>query len=447
MRAWFRATAGGLSATYWVIWSGILVNKAGGFATLFLSLYLTGPRQLTPGLAGTIVGGSGIGAAAGTLLGGVLADRWGRRRTLLLAHFGASGLLLVLASAHSLPVIAACVVLVGASQGMPGPAFVAAIVDITPEAARPRAFNLQFWAFNLGVAAAGLIAGAVARLSFTLLFVSDAATTLVTALLILLWVPESVPHKRSRPAVELAGGGPAGAEPASTGVTGTAPASTGATGGPSSARAGLRVALTDRIFMTFVGLALLQAVLSAQNTSILPLSMTADRVTPSGYGLLMSLTGLLIVAGQLFVPWLIRRMLNGSVLALALGLAAAGYGALAFAGSLGFYLACATVWTAGAMLAAPANATIMSDLAPPTVRARYQAVFYLTFSLASFIAPALGGLSWQYLGSWHWVLCGLVGLVACVGHLIASPARERRIARRPVTGPATRDVELIAELS
>ncbi|GAA5177836.1 MFS transporter [Rugosimonospora acidiphila] len=412
MRAWLRSTAGGLSRTYWVIWSGILVNRAGGFAVLFLTLYLTGPRHLTPSLAGTIVGGYGVGAAGGTMLGGVLADRWGRRRTLLLAYFTGSAVLLALALAKNLGAIAACVVLMGAAQGMPQPAFVAAIVDITPEADRPRAFNLQFWAFNLGQAAAGLIAGAVARLSFVLLFAADATSTLITAILILLWVPESVPH-RSGPEDRVAAGGGPGPGP-----------------GPGPARAGVRLALTDRIFMVFVGLTLLQAVLSAQNTSILPLSMTADHIPPAGYGLLMSLAGLLIVAGQLFVPGLIRGLLHGRVLALSLGLLALGYGALTFAGSLAFYLACAAVWTVGAMLGAPANATIISDLAPPAVRARYQAVFYLTFSLASFIAPALGGISWQYLGSWHWLLCAGVGLVACVGHLVASPARERQVARR-----------------
>jgi MFS family permease len=405
VRAWYRATAGGLSPTFWVICAGILINRAGGFAVLFLSLYLTGPRQLSPAVAGVVVGGYGIGAAVGTLLGGLLADGWGRRRTLLLAHFGGAALLVALGLAGSLPLIVGCVVLVGVSQGLPGAAFVAAIVDITQEADRPRAFNLQFWAFNVGMAAAGLIAGAVARLGFTLLFLSDAATTLLAAIMIFLWVPESVPHRVARSAtVEAAGD---------------------AVGGPE--RGGIRIALRDRIFMAFVGLALLQGVLFAQNSSILPLSMTANGISPSGYGLVMSVAGILIVVGQLFVPALIRHRLKGSVLAAAMALMAVGYGALTFAGSLGFYLVCATVWTFGAMLAAPPNATIMSELAPPGIRARYQSVFYLTFSLASFIAPALGGLSWQYLGRWHWLLCGAVGLVAGTGHLAASPARERRV--------------------
>jgi MFS family permease len=413
VRAWYRATAGGLSRTFWVICAGILINKAGGFAVLFLSLYLTGPRRLSPAVAGVVVGGYGIGAAVGTLLGGLLADGWGRRRTLLLAHLTGAALLVLLGLAGSLPLIALCVVLVGVSQGLPGAAFVAAIVDITPEADRPRAFNLQFWAFNVGMAAAGLIAGAVAQLSFTLLFLSDAATTLLAAIMIFLWVPESVPHR-------VAGTLPAAERtPMAEPVPATGPV-----------RGGIRIALRDRIFMAFVGLALLQGVLFAQNSSILPLSMTANGISLSGYGLVMSMAGVLIVLGQLFVPALIRRRLKGSVLAAALAFMAVGYGALTFAGSIGFYLVCATLWTFGSMLAAPPNATIMSELAPPGIRARYQSVFYLTFSLASFIAPALGGLSWQYLGRWHWLLCGALGLAACLGHLAASPARERRVTLR-----------------
>jgi MFS family permease len=400
VRAWYRATAGGLPVTFWVIIAGILINRAGGFAVLFLTLYLTGPRHLSPAVAGVVVGGYGIGAAVGTLLGGLLADSWGRRRTLLLAHFGGAALLAALGLAGSLPLIAGCVVLVGAAQGMPGAAFVAAIVDITPEADRPRAFNLQYWAFNMGLAAVGLIAGAVAHLGFTPLFLSDATTTLITAIVIYLWVPESVPHR----------------------------VATGPVAPP--VRGGIRTALCDRVFMAFVGLALLQGVLFAQNSSILPLSMKASGIPASGYGLVMFLAGILIVLGQLFVPALIRRRLPGSVLAASLAFMALGYGALGLAGSLGFYLICATLWTFGAMLAAPPNATIVAQLAPAAIRARYQSVFYLTFSLASFIAPALGGLSWQYLGRWHWLICGVVGLAACAGHLAASPIRERRVTMR-----------------
>jgi MFS family permease len=394
VRRWLRSTAGGLPGAYWYLWTGILVNRAGGFAVLFLSLYLTGPRQLSPALAGATVGGYGIGSAAGTLLGGALADRWGRRRTLLLAHLAGAACLACLAFVHPVPVIAALIALVGVFQGMPGPAFVAAIVDLVPDPDRTRAFNLQFWAFNLGTAAASLVAGLVAEVSFGLLFTIDATTTLLTALLILFRVPETLtalpqtlPHKAS----------------------------------------GTRAALTDLIFLVFVGLTLIQAVLSTQSSTILPLSMKADGLPPGAYGLVISLGGLLIVLGQLFVPQLITGRRKGSVLSLATLFLAVGLGLVAFASALPVYLLAAVVWTVGSMLAAPPNAAVVAELAPARIRARYQAVFYLTFSLASFIAPALGGLSFQYLGSAHWLLCLALGLVASAGHLLASGPRERRV--------------------
>jgi predicted MFS family arabinose efflux permease len=63
-----------------------------GFAVLFLWLYLTGPRHLSPSAAGVVVGGYGVGATVDTLLGDLLAGGWGRRRTLLSAPPGLSSI-------------------------------------------------------------------------------------------------------------------------------------------------------------------------------------------------------------------------------------------------------------------------------------------------------------------------------------------------------------------
>ncbi len=302
---------------------------------------------------------------------------------------------------------------------MPGPAFVAATTDVVPEHDRPRAFNLQFWAFNSGVAVASLLAGLLAQQSFTVLFLVDAGATLVTAVLITTRVRETAPHRVRRDTP--------GRDTPERDTPGAADPKVGA-----PARAGIRVAIADRIFLVFVGLTLLQAVVSAQSSTILPLSMKADGLRPSSYGLLLSLTCLLVVLGQLFVPALIRRYRGGPVLAVSLLLYGIGYGALAFAGSLATYLAAAVLWTIGVMLAAPPNATIISQLAPAAIRARYQALFYLTFSLASFVAPALGGFGFERLGARYWLVCGAIGGLAALGHLLASRPRERRVAARAV---------------
>ncbi|WP_433055898.1 MDR family MFS transporter [Dactylosporangium sp. CS-033363] len=397
MRTWYRSTIGGLPRLYWYLWTGMLINRVGGFVALVLSLYLTSARHLAIPVAGLVVGAYGIGGIGGVLLGGVLADRWGRRPTLLLAHFGAVAVLCGLIVARPIPAIAVLAALLGVMHSMPGPAFVAAIVDVTPAGDRSRAFNLQFWAFNLGMAVASVLAGALAEVSFTLLFSVDAAGTLLTALLILWKVHET------RPAHRIA----------------------------ATSRGGLHTALTDRAYMLFVGLSLLLAIVSTQTSTILPLAITGDGLRPSAYGSVVAYAALLIVVGQLFVPRLIDRWRKGTALAVANVFLGLGFAAVALADGIAGYLAAATVWTVGSMIAAPPNAAVIAELSPEALRGRYQSVFYLTFPAASFIAPAAGGVSLQYLGNWHWIVCGALGLCAAAGHLLIQPARERRVAKEP----------------
>ncbi|MEV4631064.1 MFS transporter [Micromonospora sp. NPDC049523] len=407
MRRWLRETAGGLPATYWYLWTGLLINRVGAFAMLFLSLYLTGSRGASEGLAGLVVGAYGAGGAVGVLLGGVLADRWGRRATLVWSHLAAALGMVVLAFTTNLAAIAVLAGLIGVVHSMPGPAFVAAIIDVVPSDRRSRAFNLQFWAFNLGMAAASFLAGLLAETSFLALFLVDAAATLITTGLIAWKVPETLRrHAQRRP---------------------TEPATRAATVPPRQ-QGGLVTALTDRTFMVFVGLTFVLAVLTTQTSTIMPLAMRSDGLSPASYGVVVAVGGALIVIGQLFVPRLIDGYRKHLVLAVSTVLLAVGFGALAFADQLPIYLTAAVIWTVGSMLAAPPNAEINAELAPAVLRARYQSVFYLTFPAAAFVAPAVGGVSLQYLGDWHWVIAGGLGLAAALGHLLAGPARERRVA-------------------
>ncbi|NYH43621.1 MFS family permease [Micromonospora jinlongensis] len=407
-RRWWHDTAGGLPATFWYLWAGLLINRAGAFAMLFLSLYLTDVRGASVGLAGTVVGAYGAGGAAGVLLGGVLADRWGRRATLLAAHLATAALMVALAFSRPLLLIAVLAALVGVVHSMPSPAFVAAIVDVVPAERRSRAFNLQFWAFNLGMAVASLLAGVLAEASFTALFLVDAGATLTAAAVIGWKVPETL--RLARPTADHP------------------PAARAAARSVRPRRPGLHTALTDRTFLVFVGLTFVLAVLTMQTSTIMPLAMRADGLGPSAYGVVVALGGALIVIGQLFVPRLIDRHRKDVVLAASTALLALGFGVLAVADELAVYLGAAVVWTVGSMLAAPPNAQINADLAPPQLRARYQSVFYLTFPAAAFIAPTLGGVSLEHLGDLHWLIVGGVGLLAALGHLLAGPPRERHVA-------------------
>ncbi len=392
----------GLPATFWYLWIGILVNRVGGFAVLFLSLYLTNARHVSVSIAGLVVGAFGAGGVAGNLLGGVLADRWGRRPTLLAAYFGSAAALFVLGQSTWLPVIAAVCVVAGVCHSMTWPAMISAIVDVVPAAVRTRALNLQFWAHNAGVAVASLLAGALASVSFSLLFALDAATTLAAAILLMLKVPETRPTLGSAPAA--------------------------AVDGPARRPEGLFAVFGDRVFLGFVGLTFMLAVVSAQATTLLPLAMQADGLTPAQYGQLGALSATLIVVGQLFVPAVLRHASRRAALGVAALLVGTAYGTIAFVDAYPAYLAAAVGWTLGGMLSAPPNAVLQAGLAPAPLRARYQAVFYLAFPAGGLVAPAVGGFSLEHLGRWHWLASTAIGLVAAALYLRGGPAWERRMA-------------------
>ena len=80
--AW-AARAGGLPAAYWRIWTGSLVNRSGSFVAPFLALYLTTVRGLSVAQTGVVLACYGAGSMAARPVGGVLADRVGRRATLV----------------------------------------------------------------------------------------------------------------------------------------------------------------------------------------------------------------------------------------------------------------------------------------------------------------------------------------------------------------------------
>jgi MFS family permease len=402
VRGWTRDAVGDLPAAFWYLWAGTLINRLGAFVAPFLAIYLTVVRGFSASYAGLVIGVYGAGSAAGVLLGGVLADRWGRRSTLLTAHLSSATVMVVLGFVRNPYAMAASALLLGLTAEMARPAFSAMMVDVVPERDRLRAFTLNYWAINLGFACAAVLAGLAARASYLLLFLVDAASTLITATIVFSKVRESRPAR---------------ATPARA-------AGTGRSAGP-----GLRAVFADRVFAVFVGLNLLLALVFMQHLSTLPMAMGRDGLSSATYGLVIALNGLLIVAGQLFIPRLIGNRNRSHTLAVAALIIGLGFGLTAFASTAPLYAGTVLIWTMGEMLNSPSTSTLIAELSPAELRGRYQGVASLSWSAASFGAPIAGGFVQQHLGnSVLWFGCAATAALSAIGHLLAGPARERRAA-------------------
>ncbi|MFI6075177.1 MDR family MFS transporter [Actinoplanes sp. NPDC051343] len=398
MRGWFRSATGGLPRQFWFLWTGTLINRLGSFVVIFLAIYLTGARGFSQSQAGLVIGLYGVGGAIGTTVGGVLADRWGRRPTMLIAQFGGATLMLALGFAHSFPQIIANTFLLGLLTEAARPAFQAMMIDVVGTADRVRAYSLNYWAINLGFALSAVGAGLAAKADYFLLFAIDAGTTLITAVMSLIFLAET------KPKVPLVSKG-------------------------QKVKGGLGTVVRDRTFMMYVVISLGGIVVMMQHMSTLPITMTADGLSAATYGGVIAVNGVLIVLGQLFVPKLIGNHDPARVLAVAALIVGAGFGLVAFAHAAWFFALTVVIWTLGEMLQAPSNAATVAALSPPQLRGRYQGLNSLNWSAGTALAPILGGLTQQHLGDAAlWLGCFGVCALVSVGHLVTGPARARRVA-------------------
>lgn len=85
------------------------------------------------------------------------------------------------------------------------------------------------------------------------------------------------------------------------------------------------------------------------------------------------------------------------------------------------------VWTAGEIVAAGVAGAVVSDLAPPHLRGRYQGAYGMSFGLAAVIGPLVGTRVWASAGpDALWIGCAAVGLVTATTALLLGPALEAR---------------------
>jgi MFS family permease len=414
LRARLRDFAGGFPRVYWTLWAGALLNRIGTFVVPFLALYLTERRGFTVSRAGLVVSLYGAGATAAGPVGGWLADRLGRRATMV-GGLALGGLAMIaLGLAERLEVIAPATLLVGFLGESYRPALTAAIADLVPAQDRVRAFGLLYWAVNLGFAVGLTLAGLLASVSYLLLFVADGATTLLFALLVWSGVPETRPD---RPAAA-----PPERPPAGRSASGRRPLF-----------AGFAAPYRDRVFLLFLALYFLLVLVFWQHQLALPLDMTAHGVSKAEFGTILALNGVVIVLLQPLAARLIARRDKSRVLALASVLVALGFGMNALVHTPALYALGVVLWTLGEIGSLPVATALVADLSPEDLRGRYQGAYGLTFGLGALIAPVLGSLVLQRFGSAAvWSACLILGLAVAAGQLAMASAltrlREARLA-------------------
>jgi MFS family permease len=404
IRQRFHSAAGGLPPVFWTVWWGLVVNRLASFVLAFLSIYLVRERGFSPAETGRVLALYGVGMTIAGPLGGLLSDRVGRRATMVLALVLGATAVGSLSAARAPALLAAFAFLSAAAGDMYRPAMSAAVADVVPPEDRPRAYGLVYWAVNFALSVGLFLGGLVAEKSIIALFLADAGSSLAAAAIILLRVPETRPaHVVHEPAIR-----------------------------------GMARVFSDGPFVSFLFLHLAALTVFTQWQLALPIDMAAHGLGPSAYAFLMALNCLGVVFLQPVLSPKLHRVDAAHLLAISALLFGAGFGVNSVGGNLGIYALGTTLWTVGEVVGFPVASTMVANLAPPSLRGRYQGAFSMAWGIAFTISPFAAGEVMQRFGARSlWLLCFVVALVVAIGHVVtAEPRRKRLVAMLQPQPPA-----------
>jgi MFS family permease len=375
----FRDNIRALPKPAWILFGGTFINRFGTFVIPFLILYLT-RIGYTSAQAGLAVGAYGVGHLIASFAGGHLADRIGRRNTIVLSMFGSAASMLALSQVRSYVPIVILTCITGSLSELYRPASYALVGDLVADEHRVTAFGIYRLAVNLGFAAGPATAGFLADHSFALLFIGDAATSIIYGVIALIALPHGL-----RTYVK-------------TERTGEA----------------LRVAARDKPFIVFLLATLCITTVDFQLGSTFALHVRAAGFPSRVFGLLISMNGMLIIVFELGITQWTRRFRPRPMIALGYLLAGVGFALTGLAHTIPLLAATVVVWTLGEMISSPVATAYAVQLAPEQYRGRYLGLVMMMWSFGMVIGPPAGTFLFDHNPAAVWIACGALGVLSAV---------------------------------
>jgi len=379
---------------------GQLVNGAGALAWIYLTLYLVEDRGMSAQQAGFAAAAYGVGLVGGNLGGGWFGDRFGLRTAALASQllWAISCLAMPWVPGPSIAVVAA---LAGLFGGAGRPNLSALVAISLPAERRREGIALSRTASNAGFTIGPPLGGLLAAYDFSLVFVVDAVTSLVMAAIIWRWVPNARQ---------------------TTGLSTT----------------GLwKTVLRDRAVLVVLVTIVVVDTVYRQIFATMPL-LLRDAGTPTvAYGVLLGASSVVIVLCE--APLAVRLRGHRATRVIAAGFACIGIG-LAVLGvwpALGGAAVAIAVMTAGEMLYKPTATAHVADAAPDGMVGRYSSLYAAASISGMFLAPAIGGTTYQHAPELLYPVAAGLALVAGVVLLLSRAGARDALPSESTAQPSS----------
>ncbi len=392
--------------TFWTLVGASFIDRLGGTMIFpFFALYVTQKFNVGMTQAGVLLAIFSIAGLFGSMIGGALTDKFGRRGMVLFGLVFSALSSVSMGLVNELSHFYLLAIFVGSLSNIAGPAHQAMVADILPEEKRTEGFGMLRVAGNLAWIFGPMIGGLVAGSSYLMLFILDAITSLIVAFIVFRSIPETKPqepeteHKKTL---------------AQTFV-------------------GYRVVLADRLYLVYLLVSMLMLIAYQQMYHTLSVYLRDSHGIPErGYGALLSIDAALVVLLQFWVTRRIRDRPPMVMMAVGTALYMVGLAMFGFVSAYWLFIVAILLLTFGEMVVMPISQALAARFAPEDMRGRYMAFYSLAWAVPSTIGPWAAGLILDnYNPDWVWYAAGIVCAIAVIGFLSLHMSAQKRFATVP----------------
>lgn len=387
----------GMDRNVWIRVIGETITSSAMMMLMpFFALYLEGKVDSMLKV-GFIMSISPIASLFGSMVGGRLADLYGRKRMMVFSTLGTSIILVLFSVVEGYTAFLILSILLGISNSFFNPAASAMVADVTEPDERTEAYGLLRVGSNLGTVIGPLLGSSIVFFSKDSLFYIAATALGLYSIAQLILLKETLP---------------AGKDTNSNKEDTKIPF-----------KKVMNIILSDKLLLFYVATGVIISMGFSQIEGMLPLYFKQRFSSHFGewnpYPFLMSINGLLVVLFQFPISSYLsnrsigKTMFYGTVL-FGLGILSIGF-APPILLSIGFgkwlilfFLAIIFIYyTFGEMVMSPVQMTFVANIAPEELRATYMAVGSMKWTIGGFLGPLLGGFLFDLkLGLWLFIILG-----------------------------------------
>jgi MFS transporter, DHA1 family, tetracycline resistance protein len=372
---------------------------ADGILMPFFALWAHKVAGIPIELIGLLLGCYAGGELIATPFVGGIADRVGRRPVLLVSTCGVGLGFVLLYLVHGALAVAAALIVIGVFESVLHPTASTVIADVVPAQTLREHFAARRVMSNAGSMAGPALGALLALHSIGLVFLGAGMMILVGALVVAVFLAETRP-------VDAAPGEE----------------------DDDDSLFALTAAFRDsRLAALIVPVALME-IAASWIASITPLYADAGgTLTASGIGLLFTYAGALGVVLQMPITSASERM-SGFAIVLWSGAAqAVAFVCLLVSPGLPWLVAAVTLLALSGMLSGPLVQAIVTELAPRTRQATYQAAFGVVNDLKDAAGPAIGTWLYALSAGLPWGSGAVVSIAAALGLAVATHRHENKL--------------------